>query len=308
MTEPRILIVGAGAVGGYFGGRLVQAGRDATFLTRDRRAEQLRSSGLALRTLDGDATFPVKTVTAATLQGDWDLVLLAVKSFALESALDDLAPAVGEGTLVLPTLNGMRHLDLLDERFGAERVLGGACVVFAQLEPDGGVRQLRGTASLAYGLRNPADSRDLTAIHAALGGAGFANRLSTTITLDMWEKWILLAAGGALTCLLRGSVGQIVAAGGSHIARALLDECSAVAAAHGYPPRAEYRDWAEARLTEAGSGFTTSMYRDLVKGAPLEADQIVGDLVARAGAADVAVPTLALAKVALRVYQSSQVE
>jgi 2-dehydropantoate 2-reductase len=300
MDEPRILIVGAGAVGGYFGGRLVQAGRDATFLSREARAKQLRSTGLSLRTLDGDSTFPVRTVTAGELRGDWDLVLLAVKSFALEGALDDLAPAVGDSTLVLPTLNGMRHLDLLDERFGAEKVLGGACVIFAQLEPDGGVRQLRGTASLAYGSRT---GHDLAAVDAALGGAGFANRLSTTITLDMWEKWILLAAGGALTCLLRGSVGQIVEAGGAHVARSLLDECSAVAAAHGFAPRAKYRDWAEATLTEAGSGFTTSMYRDLLAGAPLEADQIVGDLIARARAADVAVPTLEIAHAALTVYE-----
>ncbi|MBC7723290.1 MAG: ketopantoate reductase family protein [Burkholderiaceae bacterium] len=313
MTDPRILVVGAGAVGGFFGGRLAAAGRDVTFLVREGRAGGLARDGLTVRTPHGDSTIQPRTVTAATLPGPFDLVLLSVKSFGLVSAIADVAPAVSTGTLVLPTLNGMRHLDVLRERFGADRVLGGACIVAAQLEPDGAVRQLYGSASLTYGSLgagssgdgSASDDRDLTAIDAALRGAGFATRLSPTIELDMWQKWILLAAGGALTCLLRGTVGEIAAApGGTDTARAIVAECVAVATAAGFAPHADHRAWVEATLTEAGSGFTTSMYRDLLAGAPVEADAIVGDLIIRAEGFGVAVPTLRLAFTALGMYRA----
>ncbi|MEF2976309.1 ketopantoate reductase family protein [Subtercola sp. YIM 133946] len=322
----RILVVGAGAVGGFFGGRLVQAGRDVTFLVRPARAAALAEHGLRIHTLKGDdLTLRVNTVTAAELAAAptagavdlpeasppvdraYDLVLLAVKAYGLEQAMADIAAAIGPDTIILPTLNGMRHIDLLRERFGAGHVIGGVCVVATQVDDDATIRQVAPGAALSYGEFDGSASERMLETDRALADAGFRTTLSATIEHDMWEKWMLLGAGGALTTLLRGTVGPIVAApGGTETALAIVDETFAVAAAAGFPPRAEARDRVVSTLTEPGSGFSTSLYRDLVQGRAVEADQIVGDLVDRGRAAGLAVPLLTLAYTSLCVFEESR--
>lgn len=312
----RILVVGAGATGGYFGGRLAEAGRDVTFLARPRRAEQLRASGLQIISEHGNATLKPHLVTAADLAaateaGDgYGLVLLAVKSYGLAQAVEDFAPAVGPGTLILPVLNGMAHIDLLSERFGAARVLGGICLVALTVDEAGRVVQLARFQTLAYGDRRDAGtaaSPAAPALDPVLSGAGFDTRRSAEIDLEMWEKWVALAAIGAMTCLMRGTVGQVMAApGGRRFAEDLLAECTGVAAAYGYPIRDASLGWMKATMTEPGSSFASSMYRDLAAGAPVEADQIVGDFAARGRAAGLPVPLLSLAHTHLSVYQQAR--
>ncbi|RBD11056.1 oxidoreductase, partial [Xanthomonas oryzae pv. oryzae] len=131
-----ILILGAGGTGGYFGGRLAQAGVDVTFLVREARAAQLQADGLRIRSPLGDAQLQVAHVTAQDLpalvaQRPFDLVILSCKAYDLDSAIDAIAQAVGEQTTVLPILNGLRHYAALDERFNAARVLGGLCFISA---------------------------------------------------------------------------------------------------------------------------------------------------------------------------------
>ena len=122
----RILVVGAGAIGGYFGGRLLQAGSDVTFLVRPKRASELASAGLVIRSPAGDVTLKnPPTVQADKLAETFDVVLLSCKAFDLEDAIKSFAPAVGPKTAIIPLLNGMLHLDVLDKKFGADRVLAG---------------------------------------------------------------------------------------------------------------------------------------------------------------------------------------
>ena len=124
----RILVVGAGAIGGYFGGRLLQAGRDVTFLVRPKRAAELARDGLVIKSPNGDATLKNPPVVQADkLNEKFDVVLLSCKAFDLDDAIKSFAPAVGPQTAIIPLLNGMRHLDVLDENFGKGRVLGGLC-------------------------------------------------------------------------------------------------------------------------------------------------------------------------------------
>lgn len=302
MTGPRILVVGAGAVGGYFGSRLVEAGRDVTFLVRPARAAAI-AGGLTVRTPEGDSTIVPSVVTADRLTDAVDLVLLSVKAFALDAAIADFAPAVGENTLVLPVLNGMKHVDQLRARFG-ERVLGGSCVVAAQLDDDGSVRRLYGAASLTYGRQDGGVDDRMRELDETLTVDGYTTRLSTTVQLDMWEKWMMLASAGALTCLLRGTVGEVEASpGGEQTALTILDEVVSVIVASGFTPRPKPVANARAMLTTVGSSFTTSMYRDLVSGQATEADQIVGDLVNRARLLGVPVPLLTAAYASLVVSQ-----
>jgi 2-dehydropantoate 2-reductase len=278
----RILVVGAGAIGGYFGGRLLAAGRDVTFLVRPRRAEQLARDGLVIASPHGDLHLAAPpTVTAATLAAPFDLVLLSCKAFDLDAAIADVAPAVGARTAILPLLNGLLHLDALDARFGATRVLGGLCAISTTLDTAGRIAHLGEMQSLTFGERDGAVSPRVAAIAAAFGGAGFESRASEVILLEMWEKFVFLATLAGITSLLRAPVGAIVAAGGAGLVRALLAAGQAVARAAGYPPRPASLARAEAMLTAPGSPMTASMLRDIQQGRPIEAEHILGDLLRR---------------------------
>jgi 2-dehydropantoate 2-reductase len=300
----RTLVVGAGATGGYFGGRLVQADRDVTFLVREKRAAALAERGL--RILDpagGTERITVRTVTATALDEPYDLVVLAVKAFGLAGALADLAPAVGPDTVIVPLLNGMRHLDELEARFGPQRAYGGVCRVATMLDRNGDIVRLRDFQSLRYGPLPDAPTDRLAEVHAALSGAGFDSTGSTGIVADMWDKWVLLAALGALTCLMRGAVGEVVSApGGLDFAAGIIAETTAVATAAGHPPSPTAADQLRRDLTDPGSALTSSMFRDLTQGFPVESEAIIADLVARAAKLGVATPLLSLANTHLSVY------
>jgi 2-dehydropantoate 2-reductase len=300
----RILIIGAGAVGGYFGGRLAQAGRDVTFLVRPSRAKQLRQDGLRIISPHGDAVVDPKLITAEEIAPPYDFIFLSVKAYALEAAMNDFAAAVGPETMIFPVLNGMRHIDLLTKRFAEHAVIGGVCLVASEIDDEGRIVQLADFQQLIYGERNGETTPRLQTLHATLQGAGFDARLSTDIMQAMWEKWVQLASLGAITCLMRGTIGEIVAApGGADLSLKVLDESTAIATACGHKPSEALLARHAGAMTEPGSPLTSSMYRDLRKGAPVEADHILGDLIACGDAHGVATPLLKAAFVNLRVYQ-----
>lgn len=300
----KILIVGAGSTGGYFGARLVQAGRDVTFLVRPARAAALRETGLQVRSPRGDFTVKPTLVQADELDSSFDIVLVTVKAFALPAAIEDFARAVGPDTLILPVLNGMRHVDDLQARFGAERVVGGVCRVSTTLDAQGRILHLAPLHELVYGELDGRRSARIEALHAFMSDAGFDARLSTHIAQDLWNKWILLATLGGICTLARGSVGEIAATdGGSEFVHAFLAEAVAVATAAGFAPDPQAVDFTRDVLTAANSPLTSSMYRDLMAGQPVEADQILGDLRERARQLGVAVPLVSAAFIQLDVHQ-----
>jgi 2-dehydropantoate 2-reductase len=300
----RVLVVGAGATGGYFGARLAQAGRDVTFLVRGMRADVLRKEGLRVVSPFGDFEVAPHVVTKDEIGGAYDVVLMTVKAFGLEAAMADVAPAVGSQTMILPVLNGMKHLDFLTARFGAAAVIGGAIKIPATLDQQGRVVQLAKMHDLVFGELSGERTARILALAALLEDAGFAARLSDNMLLEMWEKWVLLASLGGINALMRGTIGQVRAAsGGEAFALAFVDECAAVAAAHGFAPRADYLAGVKAQLTAAGSPATSSMYRDLCAGLPVEAEQIVGDLFMRGVEKGLVTPLLGAAWTNLDVYQ-----
>ena len=298
----RMLVVGAGALGGYFGARLVEAGRDVTFLVRPARARQLAERGLRVVSPHGDFSFTPRTVVAGAIDGTYDVVLIATKSYGLAAAMADFAPAVGAETVILPTLNGIRHLDALAARFGTEKVLGGAVVVIATLGAAGEVRQLMPLQSLTFGEIAGGNSARVRAILAFMQDAKVNARASDDVMQDMWEKWVVLSTLAGATCLMRGTIGDILAAGGRETNLALLEECRATAAACGRAPRSAFLESATKTLTAEGSPVSASMLRDIEAGAETEADHILGDLIARAEQHKVATPLLRLAYCHLRTY------
>jgi 2-dehydropantoate 2-reductase len=263
-----ILVVGAGATGGYFGARLAQAGRDVTFLVRPHRGEQLRVRGLRIvgpgAGADKGQALRPNLVMAGELTGAADVVLLAVKATALDQAIADFAPAIGPRTVVVPFLNGMAHLAVLSKRFGEQAVLGGVIVIATQLNDEGDIVQLSPSASLTIGTQDGTRTTRLQAAYDQLSGAGFEASISDEIMARMWQKWVFIATIGALTCLMRGTVGDIVAVpGGRDLGPAILAEASAVSAAAGYPIPADVIATTTQTITQAGSPVDSSMSRDV---------------------------------------------
>jgi 2-dehydropantoate 2-reductase len=308
----RILTVGAGAVGGYFGGRLLEAGRDVTFLVRPGRAAELARDGLIIKSPHGDVTLPdPATVLAADLNETFDVVILSAKAYDLSGAIDSLAPAVGPETMILPLLNGMKHLDALSERFGPERVLGGECRIAATLNEEREVVHLGKVHAVTFGELEGGISKRVRALAAVMTDAGFDSQPSDMILQEMWEKWVFLATLAGATCLMRGSVGEIlVAPGGDDLILSLFEECRAIAEAEGYAPRPAFLAWSRPLLTTPGSTFTASMLRDLESNARIEADHVLGDLLRRRNVADPELSGMSLLEIAyihLKTYEGRRV-
>jgi 2-dehydropantoate 2-reductase len=299
----RVLVVGAGAIGGYFGGRLLEVGRDVTFLVRPRRRAQLAATGLSIQSALGNVDLPARTVTAADLRETFDLILLSCKSYDLDGAIQSCAPAVGPATSILPLLNGMSHLDALDRRFGADRVLGGLCIISSSLDPEGRILHLSHLHGLVFGERDGTLSARAIEIGKAFECVRADVRLSQTILHEMWEKWVFIATLAGISCLMRATVGDIVAAGGTGLATSLLDECAAIAAAHGFRPSEGAMERSRAMLTAAGSSLAASMFRDIERSAPTEGEHIIGDLLRRGMERGVAAPLLGVIAVHVRAYE-----
>lgn len=301
----RILVVGAGSIGGYFGARLLAAGRDVTFLVRPRRAAELARTGLVVRSGKGDLAFPSPpVVTAGALATPFDLVLVSCKAFDLAAAMDSFAPAVGPQTAILPLLNGMAHLDALAARFGKGAVLGGQCAISTVLDGEGRVLHLNDLHLLTFGELDGSRSARAQAVAADFAGAGFDGGLSEAILQEMWEKWVFIAAAAGITCLMRAPVGDIAAGGGADLAVELLEEIAAIASAQGNPPRPAAVQRGRTMLTQAGSPFTASMLRDIESGRQIEADHVLGDLLKRGGQGPGSYPLLAIAYAHLKSYEA----
>ena len=299
----RILVLGSGATGGYYGARLLAAGRNVTFLVRPRSAQQLAENGLRVVSPHGDLYFEhPPTVLQQDVHEPYDLILLSCKAFDLEAAMDSLAPAIGPGSLIIPMLNGMAHMAALDARFGKEHVLGGVCFISAIRDADGTIRHLNDLAEILFGDRYVPTSPQLEAVEAALADANFKATLRPDIQQRMWDKWAFLATAAGITSLMRASIGDVAAVDPT-ISLRLFAECTAISSAEGYPPADHVREREAGRLSQVGSTFTASMMRDIESGAPVEAQHVLGDLLAYSRKHGLSTPLLEVALTHVRCYE-----
>ena len=303
----RILVLGAGGIGGYFGGRAAAGGADVTFLVRPKRAQQIAANGLVIKSPLGDATIAVTTVLAETVKPGWDAIILSCKAYDLDSAIAAIRPAAA-GAQIIPQLNGMKHLDRLEAEFGADAVLGGMTGIAVTLDDDGTVRHLNNLASFAYGPRTESQAAFCDALqpHLAKGGFDLAN--SPGIMQVMWEKWVFLCSIAGMNCLLRGNVGSIVSAteDAASLMLRMVDECTAVATASGFKPRPPADARARTQLSDPQGQWMASMLRDLQKGGAVEADHVVGDMLSRAKAFGTPHTLLSVAYTHLKVYEAAR--
>ncbi len=299
----RILILGAGGIGGYYGARIHQAGGDVTFLVRPPRAAQLRREGLKVVSAFGDLQIAPKVVTRDELHEPFDVIILSCKAYDLDSAIESIAPAVGENSTIIPLLNGILHLDTLFARFGKARVLGGVAIISVMLGAAGEIRHMNKMHRFVTGAMDGQQSKWLQPLAQLCAGAKFEFLLSENIEQAMWDKIVFLSALAGATCSMRASIGTILeTVAGEAFISGLLGECCAIAKACGHPVAAAQVAAYRGMLSEKGSALMASMLRDVEKGGPTEADHILGDLVARAKADGVAAPLLQLAYSHLQAY------
>jgi 2-dehydropantoate 2-reductase len=296
----RILVVGAGAIGGYFGARLAVAGRDVTFLVRPKRAEQL-TGGLIVRSPKGDAKVAAPKL-ATEAREPFDLILLSCKSYDLDGAMSSFAPAVGPTTMILPLLNGESHVDTLKKRFGAGAVLGGQCQISSTLDEQGHIVHLNDRHLLGFGELDGSRSTRIEAVNQSFLGANFEPQLSLQILQDMWEKWVFIASMAGITCLMRASLGDIATAGGTGNALELFAECSAISGKNGYVLRTAMRERIRGTLSTPGSTLMASMLRDVEGHRRTEHEHVLGDLLARAQG--IRAPVLEICLAHMRAYEA----
>jgi 2-dehydropantoate 2-reductase len=252
----RFLVLGAGAIGGYFGGRLAESGADVTFLVRPGVARSSNATVSASRARSETCRGRYRTALADSVAPDYDVVLLTCKAYDLQPSIEAIAPAVGPQTAIIPLLNGLAHFAVLDAHFGASRVMGGTCMIDSTLGRDGVVHHGGTLQRLVFGERDGRRSPRAEAVAAVLAGTTVDWSLSDDIEQVLWDKLVFLAALASLTCLFRANVREIISAPGGREAmlRALAANAE-IAAREGHPPSTSGLDFARTRLTDpAGRG------------------------------------------------------
>jgi 2-dehydropantoate 2-reductase len=297
------LILGAGGVGGYFGARLIQAGADVTYLLRDKRHSKIQAEGLVIETPKDTFTVQPKAITRDQLKPEYDLIVLAPKSFDFEDALASLEGASAKGVF-LPFLNGLDHIQQLDAKFGKDRVMGGVAQIAATISSTGAVKQLTDLHMLTVGHRSVAHEQIARDFYALCENAGFDRLYSENIEQSLWDKWVFLASLAGMTTLCRGHVGKISAAPwGIECTTALYAESCAIATENGFPTKESAQKRSLDMLTNIKSSFAASMLRDLTQGNMTEHEHILGQLIQRGVNKGIACPLLKIAHTHLVVEQ-----
>lgn len=278
----KILVLGAGGIGGYFGGRLLQAGAAVTFLVRENRRRQLREHGLRIESQYGDATLEVDAKLQSEIAADYDLILLTCKAYDLASAIDTISPAVSRSTAILPLLNGIAHIGLLNERFGRDKVLGGTAKIQVTLTPERVVRQLNDWQTITFGEQDGSESPRALELKALLEKTGVEVKLSRNIVRELWMKLVHLSTVAGMTCLMRANLGEIIRTPeGSVLLKAFFDANARIAACAGHAPDEAFARTYYNLFEQRDSRYEASMLRDLEKGGPIEAEHILGFMLNR---------------------------
>lgn len=303
----KILVVGAGGIGGYFGARLMETGQDVTFLVRERRKQQLEETGLNVESVHGDVRVKPKLATAQNPDGQYDLIVLTVKSYQLENAIEDIRPFVSEGSMILPLLNGIAHIEKLVEAFSEEQVLGGLCFIETTLDSNGTIIQTSPMHQLVYGERSGEETERILKVKEAVSGTKAEFALSENIVQDMWHKYLFITAMSGITASMESAIGPIrELESGKRTIAALLEELVTVMKALNAPIKETIGKEQFEKIMSLEAGMKSSMQRDLEKGQPIEMDHLQGYLLQEAKTRELAVPVLETIFTKLKLYEISR--
>ena len=288
----RVAVYGAGGVGGYFGGRLAQAGADVHFIARGAHMRALREHGLRVRSVKGDFEIPVPVTDDPAEAGWCDFVLFCVKTFDTDAAAARLGPLVGDGSAVMSLQNGVENVDKLARAVGDEHVMGGAAFIFAQIAEPGVIAHTGGPASITFGELDGRASPRAKRLLACCEQAGIEAELSASIKTVLWAKLAFICAQAGMTAAVRLPIGEIRTAAASWAAFSrLVAEVCAVAEADGTPVPQAAQERALALAQAAEPGSFSSLHDDLVAGRRMELEALHGFVVRRAAQHGLAVPT-----------------
>ncbi|RKS84816.1 ketopantoate reductase [Orbus hercynius] len=305
MNKSKVLVLGAGGIGGYFGGRLAEAGQDVTFLVREARQQRLTQNGLTIKSQFGDANIAVNTVTATQLKAHYDFIILACKSYDLESAISSIAPAVGPSTAIIPLLNGVAHIEQLNARFGQDKVLGGSAKIQVTMSEQGDILHLNDWCDLTVGEQAAEITPRVTQFTQLFAQAkGVQISGVNDMMQQMWQKLVHLSTAAAMTCLMRANVGEIVRTPeGKQQFLQLLETNAQIASQNGYRPSDSFIKTYQAIFSDPNSKYATSMLRDIERKNRIEADHIIGFMLNKSILANIESPTLHLAYTHLKAYE-----
>ncbi|OQR56048.1 2-dehydropantoate 2-reductase [Bacillus sp. CDB3] len=300
----RILVLGAGGVGGFFGGRLVEKGEDVTFLVRNKRKQQLEEKGLVIRSINGDFSFQPKLITKEDSTSPFDVIVFSTKAYHLNEAITDLKPFVGEDTVIIPLLNGIAHLALLQKEFGEEKVMGGLCFIETTLNNEGDVVQTSAANRLVFGEIKPQDAERMQRISKVFAGTKASFVLSENITQDMWHKYLFITVMSGMTTLMRAPIGPIrESEGGRDFIRNLFEESVQIMKSIGAPVKDNIVEDHMKTIDKISYDMKSSMQRDMEKGSLVEGKHLQGYLLDLAEQFSIEAPVLGVVYQNLKVYE-----
>lgn len=304
MRDMKILVLGAGAIGGYYGGRLDEKGEDVTFLVRPKRKAHLEKNGLTIHSVHGDYSFQPKLITADEEAAPFDVIMVATKAYHLENSLQDLKPLIGEKTVVLPLLNGVAHFDRLRKTFGADKVIGGLCFIETTLDQEGNIQQTSQIDRLVYGEFEQDNTERIQQIEKVFNGTKAEFILSHEIEQEIWQKYLFITCMSGVTTLMRAPIGPIRESdGGERFIQHLFEEVETIMKKHGAPLKEDVVEQQLGMIRAADADMKSSMQRDMEKGAAIEGKHLQGYLLDLAKQYGLEVPYLQAVFQNLLVYE-----
>jgi 2-dehydropantoate 2-reductase len=288
-----ITVVGAGAVGGYFGGRLAQAGFDVTFLVREQRAKRLTETGLVIKSPFGDAELVPNIAIDPARIAACDLIILSVKNYHMEATIESLRPLVDKGAYILPLLNGVEHFQMLEQAFGKERIIGGLTHIISTLDANGQILHTNRTHSITYGPLHDSQIAICKKFKELSAEANCVIKLSSDIQTEIWNKYSFITAFSGVTTASRLPIDEVLACPATaNVFFQALKEMSELAAAYDAKLPDQYVEKTIESIKRLPQGSTSSMHQDFRKGLPLEVESLQGAAVRLAQRKGRTVPTV----------------
>ncbi|RJS57920.1 2-dehydropantoate 2-reductase [Bacillus subtilis] len=302
----KFLVVGAGGVGGYIGGRLAEQGNDVTFLVRQKRAEQLKETGLVIHSEKGDVSFQPALITAGDT-GRFDVVIIASKAYSLGQVIDDVKSFIDQESVIVPFLNGYRHYEQLFTVLSKEQVLGGLCFIESALDNKGEIHHTSASHRFVFGEWNGGRTERITALEEAFSGVKADVIISGHIEKDIWKKYLFIAAQAGITTLFQRPLGPILETeGGRHTAQTLIAEIGAILRKEGVPADPDLEEESFRTMTSMSYHMKSSMLRDMENGQTTEGDHLHGFLLGKAKRLSLAAPILETVYANLQMYEAEK--
>ncbi|MED4613835.1 ketopantoate reductase family protein [Bacillus subtilis] len=302
----KFLVVGAGGVGGYIGARLSEKGNDVTFLVRQKRAEQLKKTGLVIHSEKGNVSFQPELISVGET-GQFDVVIIASKAYSLGQMIEDVKPFIHQESVIIPFLNGYRHYEQLFAAFSKEQVLGGLCFIESALDNKGEIHHTSTSHRFVFGEWNGERTERIRALEEAFSGVKAEVIISGHIEKDIWKKYLFIAAQAGITTLFQPPLGPILATeAGRHTAQTLIGEICAVLRKEGVPADPDLEEESFRTMTSMSYHMKSSMLRDMENGQTTEGDHLHGFLLEKAKRLSLAAPVLETVYANLQMYEAEK--